>query len=176
MDFEESRSQYARHQLELNQDREVYKQEQKTADKYQLDHTDRVLIRHLLYYPNASNRELAKIAGLSFSQARRRRDRPVFMAALRDVTADTAELIPMLKREAAQELRKLVKQGSEATRARVALAALEAELAPKQGATIQQNVVFTTSIDETGVITQSMAPKPAIEAPADKPGQKIDSE
>lgn len=176
MDIEDEKRRYDTDQQAKNIDKKIYQKELDVADKYTLDHTDRMLLRHLIHYPNAKPTELGRLVGMSRAQVRRRQDRPVFMAALRDVTADTAELIPVLKREAAQELRKLVKQGSEATRARVALAALEAELAPKQGAAIQQNVVFTTSIDEAGVITQSMAPKPAIEAPADKPDQKIDSE
>ena len=168
MGLDEDKRRYDQFEQSRKIDKEVYKVEQGTAEKYSLDHVDRLMIRHLIYYPNAKPTELAKVVNMSAAQVRRRIARPVFQAAFTDVTADTDELIPKLKREAAQELRKLVKQGSEATRTRVALAALEAELAPKQGAAIQQNVVFTTSIDETGVITQTASPRPALEKPTDQ--------
>lgn len=134
------------------------------ADKWRIDELDRVIIKHLVEYPNTTQKELAKVANLSMSGIRHRINRPAFKKAMEDLHAKTEEIFLKAQTLAARRLMKLIQSDDDT----IALRACNMALQPminKATIDVNQSIekVYRVRFGEQGQMFQEVLEAETVE-------------
>ena len=119
-----------------------------------LDLVDTHMLHQITANPSITQKELAKVVGLSPRQVARRKSSPAFLRAIEDLKFTDQELIMQVKRLALLEIKELLQNGNEKTRMKVALAVLEGDFLKVNSQQEVTSITFESFFDENGILQQ----------------------
>jgi hypothetical protein len=154
-------------------------------DPYELDQTDRAILKHLVDYPLIKNTELGKKVGLSANTISKRRKKPAFIKAFADLQSTTDDLLERAQKMAARRLLTFIKDPDK----KFALDAMKVALsqrAQKKEVEVKENIVFQTKVGSQGQLmqevlvvknnhTEDTSPKQIIEAQDESEDEQNDN-
>jgi hypothetical protein len=146
------------------QDREV-KRRAKVVDKFNLDNIDQQIIKNLIKFPSATNKELGVLVNLGGGSVHLRRQKPAFRQALSEIQQTSWDLLERLQQQSIRRLQKWVADED----SKVSLDAIKLALAVMirqagNPSTDTMNagggtMTFTTSIKDDGTIQKDHGKK-----------------
>jgi len=144
--------------------------------KYELDPIDHLLLKHLINFPNSTNEELGEVVGLSPHPVRRRRLKPAFVKAYRELTASTREHLAEAARRAAIRLKKLIEDDDKDIALQAMKMALANHLRTQVDVNVQPRLVYKTTIGLDGALLQEVIEEEIQKTFLNPTAQVIDAE
>lgn len=124
-------------------------------DPFEIDEKDRRMLQVLVDHPDISNISMSKLVGMSPTTISRRKSKPAFVKAYRDLMATTDDLMKRAQKMAARRLLQFIKDPDK----KIALEAMKMALSPlmnKHSLEIKEEVIFQTRIGTQGQLMQEV--------------------